>query len=329
MPAASNPRLYQVQLGTETTWGTTVDPTVKLMGIQDCKITPEVGIEVTRTMRASFADKVDAHKTHIQGMATIQSYLLYEDICYWLDSFFAQATPSGSDPYTRAYAAALTSTLTSRKLTLTRGLASETYGLAGGVARKIEISCSNRGIATCNVELVGAYSDTDAHAALSDRVVNTVLGHHWAIYMDAFGGTIGSTAIPNSVFDFTLTLENNRSVDHYLGNLIGADYTEGDWNGTLQLNMVLPGNSNVVRTLVTDIVDRTDLSPIQKLIRLKASNTSDRDLVLDFAGTCKAPELTQITDDKVSVSFEFENTYESTFANWFKATSINEVATLA
>lgn len=317
------PDLLQVQLAKETTWGTPVTPTVKLMGIETCKLTPINDAEVHPQMIASLGPGRDANLIKIGGTAAIGGAVLYEDLPYWLDSIFAQATPTGAGPYTYAYVAPLTAAPVSRILTLTHGDGTNIYCLEGAVVNKLVISGANGGPLKFSADLIGENVVTDSLASLSDRAVNFAMPQHLALYIDTWGGTMGGTAYTGVNFNFELTIEANRAVYHGMA-LKPAGYRDAKYKGTLKLSLEFVTAS---KAYLDAIVGGSAI--FQRLIRIKASNTASLDIALDFAGTTvKAPVVFSEVDGVVSVDLDFDATYHATFANWFKANVINGVATL-
>src|SRR5262245_44930271 len=88
--------LMQVQVGTESTWGTAVTPTAKVMGVQTFMLDPGVKSEVFHDRRGSVAPGYLANVLEVRPAAPLEILSTYEDGCYLLDNLFGQASPSGT-----------------------------------------------------------------------------------------------------------------------------------------------------------------------------------------------------------------------------------------
>lgn len=319
------PDLNQTQVGKETSWGTPVSPTAKLMGIRECKILPVNEAIVHEAQMGSLAPSPDANLTQIAGSASLNGDVLYDDMPYWLDGLFDEETPTGSDPYTYAYLAPLTAIATSRKQTLVHGQGSDVYALEGALVNQLVISGRTGEALQFSAELIGEEVVADTLAALSDRAVNMVMGDHLALYIDAWAGTIGSTAISSAFFAFTLTLNANRATYPTFGQLKPDGYRDARYSGTLALSIEFDATTQAYLDAIIG-----GSAVFQRQVRLKASNGASLDFQLDFAGSAvAAPELFTDADGVITLDVTLEGTYNSTLGNWFAAQVINGVSALA
>lgn len=320
--------LLQVQAGTESTWGTPVTPTVKLMGIEDISLDPGIEAQVFHDRRGSLAPGYLAALTAVMPTGKMDILGTYEDHPYYLDNLCGQATPSGAGPYVRDYAAPIGAVPTPRKLTLPYGDATDCYKLAGMLISKLVIKGENGAPQRWNAEFLAKDISAGALAALSDRTVNLAMGDHMAIAIDAWGGTIGATAIATAAYSYELTIDAKRKGDQFLGALSAGNWHEDDgaegWDGELKLMLELNSAS---RSQLTALLSTSTL--YQRQVRL-LSTSGTQIIRLDFAGTSiKAPEVFEDRDGVVTFSCTLKGTYNPTLGNWFKAQSTNSVATLA
>lgn len=322
--------LFNVQVGKETTWGTAVAQTAKLMGVKSLTPTPLVNTKLFKHLRGSLQPAFEAMLTAVGGAYTLEETGLYEDIIFGLESLLHIATPTGAGPYTRPYAAPTTSQPTRRFETLCQGQGSDIYSLLGAITTSMTLKATageNDTEMTVTRELIGQKFAEDTVDALSDRTVNPIMASHFACYMDAWAGTMGATALTATVKGFELALMAPVLLKRYLGSLAPGGLEFPEWKPSdNKLKLSLEFNSTV-NSIVDSILGVSGV--VQRQIRLKASDTANRDLQLDFAGTIVgAPQIFRDEDGLVMIDLEFEGTYNSGLANFFKATLINGLATV-
>lgn len=322
---ATIPELFEVQAGKEVTWGTSVTPTVKLMGISDATIKPIVESELIDEKRGTLAPGYTSVINKVSGEASVEGVVLYEDIPYWLDSLFGLATPSGANPYVYAYSSPVGSAPTTRKMTLASGDGTNEYSLAGAVVKALSISGESNSKLEFSAELIGKQVSSDALASLDDRSVTVAMGNHVALYIDAFGGTIGSTQVNATAFSFELEIETNRELVFHMGSATPTTYREGKWEGTLKLSLELNATS---KAYLDSIIGATAV--FKKLVRIKATSGTNI-LQFDFAGFAEnAPELWTDEDGVTTVELELKGLVDSDgLEDWLEASVTNSVSALA
>ena len=138
MPAVTTD--LRVQAGTQSVWGTGVTPTVALRGITGCKIKPDQQIDILSDMLLNYAGGDTPVVARNGGGGSVDGWASYEDLAYWLDNFFGQATPGAGPGYARAYAAPITTLPTLRLLSLVHGDATVgAYRLIGGIGNSFTL----------------------------------------------------------------------------------------------------------------------------------------------------------------------------------------------
>jgi hypothetical protein len=327
--------LLQVQIGKESTWGTAVNTTAKLRGIKTVSLDAGTEIEPIRTRRGSLIRATTAMVKRVSGKATVEHNPLdYEDLPYWLDMLFSQATPSGTGPYTRNYAAPDTSApagnTASRSSTLVYGDADGAYHLAGATGQKIVIKGDSNGPWSANIDLIGKEVQNGVLQALDERTVTPIMGADTTVAIDAWAGTMGNTAVNTSLLSFELTVDTKRTLKWYMGSGISpAGYRQPAWEGKLKL--VLEFNATT-KPYLESILDVTATAPVQFQVRISATvgtNTALKLAQIDFAGTVvNQPKIFTETDGVSTVEIELEEAKHPTFANWLKIQSKNGVSEL-
>lgn len=320
--------LLAIQGGTQSAWATGVTPTVKLMGVESLMVDPGVKAEVFHDQRASLAPGHLAALTEVMPSAKMDVLCTYDDIGYYLDNQLGQATPSGAGPYTRGYGAPTGAVPTRRILGLSYGDATDYYRLIGALISKATFKGENGKPLRASYELIGNSISNTALAAVSDRAVTLAMGDHCAISIDAWGGTMGATAIATSAFAFELMIDAKLKSDQFLGALVAGNYHDADgaqgWDGELKLSLEL---NSATRAQLAALISQTTL--YQRQVRLRYSSGTSQ-ITFDFAGTSiTAPELWQNRNGVVTFDATLKGTYNTTLGNWLVAQNINSVATLA
>lgn len=320
---ALHPDLLQIQVGKETTWGTPVSGTAKLMAVDECTLEPVVDAELHEEFRGSLFPGYLTDTTHIQAKGRIAGKMTYEDL-HWIEGLFGVATPGGAGPYTRAYVAPGTTAPTPRIQTLIKGNGTDTYKGEGMLPIDAEFTFASNAPVRYSHNLLGEQYSTGSLAALSDRSVNVVMGNQLALYIDALGGTIGTTAISTAFFSGSLKITPKRTQYPKIGSLVDAGYVDGMFSGTLALTMLFDATTKAYLDAVIGAS-----AVLQKLVRIKATKSTNI-LQWDFAGSVlKSPAIFDVENDVTVVKIELTGTYDSgAFANWLKIDSTNGVAAL-
>ena len=319
--------LTKWQVGTESQWGTSVTATAKLMGMQDgAAIQADNRSNIYPDVRDSLAPAYLAGIEQRAGKGTYDMLATFEDVLYIFDNAFGQASPTGTGPYVRAYAAPLGTAPSPRILTFIHGN-SQTgggiYKLEGGLVNSIKLSGATGKPTMLSGDLIGKDVATGAFAALSDRTVEVIMGQPWVVYYDAWAGTIGTTQLTTTAVAFDLTVNLNRKLVWSLDSLTPDTYEHNPWDGKLSLTLRFNATA---KTEVDTIVAQTTV--YQRQIRLKQTSGT-KIFQVDFAGTLLAPPQTYDDQDGVlTVKLEFDGTYNSALANWLAASVTNSVTTV-
>lgn len=323
----SIPQLLQVQTGKETTWGTPVAATCKLLGIEKFELEPVVEMKLfDKELRGSLAPAYIGAVAKVEAKGKGEGVVLFEDILYWIEGLFGTVTPGGAGPYTRAYVAPLGTAPTPRLQTIIYGNGADPEPMRGvsvvPVGLKVE---GASGMETkFSVDLIGQKVDNGGSlAALSDRAVNPVMGDAWALYIDAVGGTIGTTVIAATAFTFSLEFKSNYGLKRYLGSLTPGAVRPGDWDLNLKLGLEFNATS---KTYIDEILAYASLP--QRQIQLKATQGTN---ILQFGMGCAAkaaPKMFSEKDGVVTVDLEYLGIYNTALGNFLKVDSTSGLATL-
>ena len=245
--------LYQVQVGKESTWGTNVAPTARLIGIESIEINPGVEQKALTDMRASYAPSHVSQLTRIMPTGTYEGWASYEDIHYWLEGMVGEVTPVGiAAPYTRTGVAPGTTVIVGRPQTLIYGGPEGTYALNGALPTTFTFTVSSNEEARFSGDIMAKDRVTDNLGMLADRIVTPIMGDHVKIYIDPVGGTIGTTEIPALAFSAELEINANRTGKHHLSSLTVDTLRGPKWSGSL--TAVLELDATIVNPLMDEFL---------------------------------------------------------------------------
>ncbi len=333
--------LLVVQAGTnDSDWGTSVPPTVKLMGVTRFDFTPIVETQVFPEIKGSLAPGFEEALTRVGGQAELEAAVTYDDVPYYLDALFGQATATSdaSDPngvWRREYEAPLETYDSDlgnpRIFTLVNGdreagaTSSDTYGMAGSTLESLSISGETGAPLTLTASFIGKEIVNDALDSLSDRSVTMAMGDHVSLYIDPSSDTAGTTQLTTTAFSFNLNVASGRALKYHLGALTPSGYRDQKWSGTLGLSLEL---NSTTRAYLDDILNAS--APLKKVVRIKASPNTSYELRFDFVGVVTAaPAIYTDNDGVVTVDIEFNGVYDATQGGWLTAFCKNTTETLA
>lgn len=332
--------LCLLQAGTnDSDWGTTMAPTVKLMGIQNVGMKSLAEATVFPELRGTLAPGYEAQITRDGANFNVESLVVLEDLPYWLDGMCGQATPTtdGNGDGTYAYEAPLTDVTTDypspRIMTLVYGeggaYATDSYGIPGATPITFSISGETGAAWMLTVSGIGEQVEEDeADLTLADRDVNVVMGHQTNIYVDLASDYTGessdATQLANTGFTFSLGLESNRELLYHLGSVVPSGYRKRKWSGTLTLSLEYTSETDA---FYQSIIGAS--APFERTVIIEAVNGNHK-AQLDFNGVVTSPPDAFTDNDGVTtVDLSMSGKYSSTMGNWFKSTVISSNETLA
>jgi hypothetical protein len=329
MPASV---LRLIQLGDENTWGTDTAATVRIMGVTDASFSQADEIESTGDL-GNPMPSVAAVLKKTSGEGSITQRCSYQDIVYWLQGAFGvvSASAAASTTYAWKYAApAATAAVTPEFYTIEYGEPTgAAYQLEGALVSEVRLSGSvDDGMWQAEVSFIGETIAAEAMTTgLSNRTVDVCRFADTDLYIDAWGGTLGSTPVAASLISAELRFSPGRHLKHFAGSVTPVTYGDSRWEG--EMTLVLEFNSTVkayVDALLAPAV-------VQKQIRLKTeqgTGTTIRTMQVDFAGTLvDGVKLFEDRDGNITISLKFNGTYHTTMATWLKFYVKNELGTMA
>lgn len=317
------PSLDQTQLGTESTWGTSATATGKLGLISDCSIEPNVDVETLSDIRGSLAPGYVAVLNSHKGAASLAGACSYEDLPYILDSLLMTATPGAATTYIRDYTGQLTAAPTRTKYTLYKGQSGKVQKLLGAIFTEFNLKIASNKTWTYTAKLLGKSVADGSLAALSDRTQTPIHANQMSLYLDAVGGTIGSTAITTIWFEAELSIKNGVGLVPKISSLTPATYVDGTAEATLKFKADVDSDTAGYLTSILGT------SVLQKQIRLKATTGASQIAQFDFAGTFdKSPKVNTDQDGVSTLEFEMSSIYNAALGNWMKASVTNSISAM-
>ncbi len=257
--------LLQLQRGKQSAFVTAVAATAKCAGVTKVSFKPAIKNDLRKHVRGSLAPGYLSAITEIGATGSIEEDVSYEDAPYDWDGLCGIATPSGVGPYVYAYNAPLTSKGTNRLDTFIYGNATDgVYKLAGAVMTKYTLKSNKQGVSSVTKEYLAYDVTTGTLASLSDRTVNFVTGADTVIYLDAWGGTIGTTALTATMYDYELTIDTKRATKRHM-TIRPDSYKEPSWDVKLKLSMEFNATS---KTQLDAILGVTPNAAYQKQFRI-------------------------------------------------------------
>lgn len=298
------PSLEKVQIGLEAAWSDAAAPTVQLVGITDCRITPKVESSQVPDKRGTTMPGYIATVNRVWAEAELGGLLTYLQIRYLLDGLFGIDATS---PHT--YLADLDASPTLQSFNLVYGQPDITYGMAGGIMDRLNIKGNNNGPLTFQTHLAGKGSGTDTLEALTDPAVVVAMGNHVQLYIDPVAGPIGTTEVANTAFSFDANVTVDRKLVWHMGSLNPDSFRPGKWGGSLRLILEMT-------SAMQDILDAAlaqTVSPGAYAVRIKATDSLATSILqLDMAGHLLAPPVLFTDADGVTTAeMEFAPVFSS------------------
>lgn len=323
--------LRRVQVGLESTPGTSVAATSRLMGFSLGGNLNDRVVVQPMDQRASLAAHSRGYTTGYLWEDTLDGEATYEDIIYLLGWAIKGAiTPSTVDTNAKKwlYTPSLTSANVPDTSTLEFGDDTQEYEAEYVFAKGLTISGAIDEPVKVSADVCGRQlSASSFTGSLTARTVEQILSQKFKLYMDDAGGTIGSTQKTLTLIDWQFkTGAHFIPKKHQDGNLYFSGYSEVAMAPELQLTMELNANTTAIRGKYTaETVQLVRLIGTGSLI---GAVSALKTLCID--GAYRITKFDKIGEkngaDVVAVSLVGE--YDSTYAKVFEIYAQNLVSTL-
>ena len=305
--------------------------TVKLQNVSSFRLRPEFQTRALEQLRGTLAPTHQTTLDNYAGSATFEvSDETFEDVNYWLEALFGTASPTGSDPYVRAYAAPLTSAVTPKFMTLQWGQTNGVFQIQDASVASLTLSgADNTGIQVGG-SIIGGKVTAGTYTSLNDRTGTTRMSGCMASVGIATWDTSSFTTLANSAFSWELSINSNREYRSYLGSCTPKAYNDQKWNGQLRLSLELNTTTAAYLTTMLDSAGSTILERQVKIEYKTGTSTTERSMAITFAGhSMQAPELFQDRNGVTTYDLVLDGVYNSKLANWLKIETKSATQTLA
>jgi len=252
--------------------------------------------------------------------------LTYEQVAHIFEAGIKTATPSGTGPYVRAYNYPFggTSVNTIKTYTAEAGssvVGEDVYEAEFGFVESFELSGSFGEAWTMSSNWIFRQMlQTGFTSALSAPVVNEALFPHTKLYIDASGGTIGTTQMSGVLMSASVNVTTGlQIVPVGDGSLFYVDYKWTQPEITFSLTLELEDSSVVA--------DQRDSYRADDVLLFRLAITDGtRILNLDWAGKYDSVGDYTNSDGNTTVTFDGHAVASSTDSLSFTATLTNGVA---
>jgi len=320
----------RIQVGKETTPGTAVAATAKLMGMTLKAPLGDRRIVQPEEERGSLAG---AFRSYTQAIgwegATLSGDATFEDILYLLAmAVEGGVTPSGlGTAKTWTFSPSLTSANSPDTFTLEFGDDTQAYEVEYVLATGLEISGGVGQALKCSANLVGRQiTPTTFTPSLVDRNVESALAGKTSLYMDDAGGTIGTTAKAATLLDWTWRLPEHFATIAHQGSLYFTAVREQRMKPTLEMTVEFNAGVAALRTKYA--------SETAQLVRIEAvggliETGTNKKLTIDGAYKIVDFDVLDERNGADIVKLTLHGEYDATYGKLFEIVVVNTVGTLA
>ena len=310
--------LNVLQFAWQSAFGTAATTAkVKLQNVSSFRMRPEFETRALDQLRGSLAPTYQSTLDNYAGSATFEvSDESFEDVNYWLDSLFGTVSPTGAGPYTRAYAAPLTSATTPHFMTLQYGQSGSIWQMQDASVASLTLSGANNTGVQVGGSIIGGKVTAGTYTSLNDRTGTTRMSGCMAKISVGTWDATSLTELADSAFSWELSINSNREYRSYLGSCTPKAYNDQKWNGQLKLSLELNTSTDDYLTAMLG----SSSAILERQIEIKYSTTVDgkaRSMTIKFAGhSMQAPELFQDRNGVATYDLVLDGVYNSKLTNW-------------
>lgn len=336
--APGRKRLRKIQLGLETTAGTATTATTIWRGMGNMLEDQQVVEEVEEMVGyLDGADRTNVVKL-LGGLSLDETPLNFEQVQY----LFAMGE---GGPSTGASDGSGSDKIYTTNITTNTAPTAKTYTLQGGddfeaevmpycLATKVNIKGVHGSTAKMSATLLGRSVTTNAFTgSLSLPTIEDAITSKGKVYLDAIGGTYGSTQVANQILAFELnyefhwvpkwTMDGNLyfTMPVYAGHKITGKIT-------FEHDTAVSGTGGAKQNFRTQTARLLRVDLIGSAVTTAGSTYSTKHAIFDLPiKYTKAPVITDVNGNDIVV-MEFRSRFNSTAGNQGKVVVVNELASL-
>lgn len=330
-----NRALRVIQCGKETVFGTPVAATAVFGGLTDATVHPMVTIAQRRYLQGDYAPAHAAVVTDVRGKAVLTGDFTCEDFPI-IGNCALKGGVTGvvvdTTGYTYAFPFPLTASPALEFRTWEFTDQQQEYQLASGLVESFVLTGGNGidAVVGLQVNLIGPkIAKGTLTGALSSRAQTVMPCANMKLYIDALGGTIGTTIKADTLINWTYTYTTGLHMKKFQAG--GTNPTTWGYGvPSAKLQMTAEFNSVAVAEVDAMLAGTGRLVKIIGENGLAGSSTAKYTLDAQIAGDITdVSDLWSDRDGNTIADFTVSARYDrGTFANWGKINVINKVVTL-
>lgn len=325
--------LRVAQVGKETTFGTAVAATAKLMALMNLSAKPLVTNTQRRYLQGDYAPAHDSIQTDRRGQVAVSGDFTFEDSpLYMLSALKGGVTGTGvgaDKTWTFPFPLTADPALESRTWEVYDG--TQEYEVPGGLIESFSLSggTAQDSVVQFEARIIGVDCvKSTLTPALANRVVEKLAGSMCKLYIDALGGTIGSTQKTGTLISWKLDVNTGVHLKKFSdGALTPSD--KGNNVPSAVLSATAEFNATSVAEMDARIANTGRLYRVEGLGSL-ITGAIYKTLRIDIAGDITdTSDLWGDRDGNTTLDFTLSSRLDAgTFAKYAQIVIINALATM-
>lgn len=326
--------LRVLQVGKETTFGTSVPATAVMGGVTDFNFKPVIVNSQRRYLRGDYSPFHSVVQTDSRAQASITGDFTFEDFAILLESAIkGGVTGAVTDisAYTYSFPFPLTASPAVESRTWEFSDAQQGYKMTSGLVESFTLSGdANSDVVKFTAKLAGILgAKATITGALTARSMTPLAASQMNLYIDAIGGTIATTVKANTLISWTYTYNTGLHLKKFASATISPTlFGYGIPSATLQV--IAEFNAVAVAEIDAHIAGTGRLYRLEGLGAIAGSTTTKYTLQIDTAGDIiTMSDLWGDLNGNTTMDITISSRYDpGAFANWGKLTIINKTAAL-
>jgi hypothetical protein len=326
--------LRVLQVGKETVLGTSVPATAVMGGITDFTGKPVITNSQRRYLRGDYAPFHSVVQTDSRGQLNIMGDFACEDFPILMNSSIKGAV-TGSMSDTSAYTYAFPFPMTASPAIETRTWewsdTQQEYEMTSGMVESFVLTGdANSDVVKYTAKLIGLnVIKSTLTGALTGRAMTIMPASNMQLYIDALGGTIGTTVKASTLISWTFTYNTGLHLKKFAsGGISPTLFGYGVPSATLQV--IAEFNSVAVAEIDAHIAGTGRLYKLIGTNGLAGAVAALNTLDIQVAGDIiTMNDLWGDLNGNTTMDITISNRYDAgAFANWGKLNVISKTATL-